>query len=151
MALIGNREADLYRMHVLVKAILEQGDADTAIDLVEKLAASTDDDERVYAAWLRVWFDLDEQDADYRTSRSPRLRCALEEGELLDGYSAGAPRRAPRSSSRSSKRAWDPLRAPGGDSMASRHADGRRTRRRDHRSACLSTSALKYRRIVSSS
>ena len=80
MAPIGNREADLYRVHVLVKAILEQGDADAASDLVEKLAASTDDDERVYAAWLRVWFDLDEQDAGYRTSSSPLG--ALGEGEL---------------------------------------------------------------------
>ena len=72
----GHRETDLYRLHVLVKAVLEQGDPDTAIDLADELSASRDDDERVYAIWLRVWFDLDE-DADYRESASP-----LPEGEL---------------------------------------------------------------------
>jgi hypothetical protein len=56
---VGNREADLYRLHVLVKAVLEQGDAETALELTEGLAASDDDEERVYATWLRVWFDLD--------------------------------------------------------------------------------------------
>jgi hypothetical protein len=57
---IGNREADLYRVHVLVKAVLEQGDAETAVELTGELAASDDDEERVYATWLRVWFELDE-------------------------------------------------------------------------------------------
>lgn len=55
----GNREADLYRTHVLVKALLEQGDAEGALDLYGTLAATKDDDERVYATWLRVWFDLE--------------------------------------------------------------------------------------------
>jgi hypothetical protein len=55
----GNREADLYATHVLVKALLEQGDADGALELYRSLATSQDDDERVYATWLRVWFDLD--------------------------------------------------------------------------------------------
>jgi hypothetical protein len=73
---LGNREADLYRLHVLVKAVLEQGDSDTAVELVESLGSSKDDEERVYATWLRVWFDLDE-DADYRVSASP-----LHEGDL---------------------------------------------------------------------
>ena len=57
---IGNREADLYRVHVLVKAVLEQGDAETAVELTGELAPSEDDEERVYATWLRVWFELDE-------------------------------------------------------------------------------------------
>jgi hypothetical protein len=58
---IGNREADLYRVHVLVKAVLEQGDAEAAVELTGELAASHDDEERVYATWLRVWFELDEE------------------------------------------------------------------------------------------
>jgi hypothetical protein len=60
VAPIGNREADLYRVHVLVKAVLEHGDGDTAVEIVDDLGASDDDDARVYATWLRVWFDLDE-------------------------------------------------------------------------------------------
>jgi hypothetical protein len=56
---VGNREADLYRVHVLVKAVLEQGDGVTAVELATSLGRSADDDERVYATWLRVWFDLD--------------------------------------------------------------------------------------------
>ena len=57
---VGNREADLYRVHVLVKAVLEQGDAETALELAIELTRSDDDEERVYATWLRVWFDLEE-------------------------------------------------------------------------------------------
>jgi hypothetical protein len=56
---VGNREADLYRVHVLVKAVLEQGDGVAAVELAMSLGRSADDDERVYATWLRVWFDLD--------------------------------------------------------------------------------------------
>ena len=55
----GNREADLYRTHVLVKALLEQGDPEGALELYRALAPSQDEDEQVYATWLRVWFDLD--------------------------------------------------------------------------------------------
>jgi hypothetical protein len=55
----GNREADLYRTHVLVKALLEQGDPEGALELYRTLAPSQDEDEGVYATWLRVWFDLD--------------------------------------------------------------------------------------------
>ncbi len=61
---VGNREADLYRVHVLVKAVLAQGDGETAVELVDELGASDDDDTRVYATWLRVWFDLDEDAPD---------------------------------------------------------------------------------------
>jgi hypothetical protein len=59
MSRIGNREADLYCLHVLVKALLEQGDAPGAVELARKLEDSRDDEERVYLVWLRVWFDLD--------------------------------------------------------------------------------------------
>ncbi len=60
----GNREADLYRVHVLVKAVLEQGDGDAAVELAMELGPSDDDEARVYATWLRVWFGLDEDDAE---------------------------------------------------------------------------------------
>jgi hypothetical protein len=56
---IGNREADLYRIHILAKALLEQGDASGALELARRLEASPDDEERLYRVWLRAWFDLD--------------------------------------------------------------------------------------------
>jgi hypothetical protein len=77
MERIGNREGDLYRLHVLVKALLEQADGDGAYELVEALAQSTDEDERVYLAWLRVWFDIDAETAGYRDAWP-----AIPEGEL---------------------------------------------------------------------
>jgi hypothetical protein len=63
---IGNRQADLYRMHVLVKAVLAQGDGDVGLELASELCehAADDDDMRVYATWLRVWFELDVEPAD---------------------------------------------------------------------------------------
>ncbi len=61
---VGNREADLYRVHVLAKAILERGDDETAVELAPLWGESTDDDVRVYATWLRVWFDLDVEPVD---------------------------------------------------------------------------------------
>jgi hypothetical protein len=61
---MGNREADLYRIHVLTKAVLEQGDDDAAVELASGWRQSSDDDMRVYATWLRVWFDLDEESAE---------------------------------------------------------------------------------------
>jgi hypothetical protein len=61
MAPIGNREADLYRLNVLVKAILERGDDEAAESLASELESSRDEEERMYAAWLRVWFELDVQ------------------------------------------------------------------------------------------
>jgi hypothetical protein len=63
VAPVGNREADLYRLHVLVKAVLERGDDDAAVELATALGRSDDDEARVYATWLRVWFDLDEGEA----------------------------------------------------------------------------------------
>jgi hypothetical protein len=56
---LGNREADLYALHVLVKAVLERGDAETAAALEGRLAGTGDEDERLYLLWLRAWFDLD--------------------------------------------------------------------------------------------
>jgi hypothetical protein len=64
LARMGNREADLYRTHVLVKAVLEHGATDAALDLAAELAVSSDPDERLYATWLRAWFDLDAAASD---------------------------------------------------------------------------------------
>jgi hypothetical protein len=60
MPRIGNREADLYAAHVLVKAVLELGAEDVVGELLERIAGSQDEEERLYGVWLRVWFDLDE-------------------------------------------------------------------------------------------
>ncbi len=73
MAPVGHREADLYRNHVLTKAVLEQGDAETGLELARGLARSPDDEERVCATWLRVWFDLDVSGDEWP---------ALDEGDL---------------------------------------------------------------------
>jgi hypothetical protein len=59
---IGNREADLYRVHVLVKAILEQGEPEDAFEIASRLVRSGDDEELIYATWLRVWFELDSEE-----------------------------------------------------------------------------------------
>jgi hypothetical protein len=75
----GNREADLYRTHVLVKALLEQGDAEGALELYRTLGDSKDEDEQVYATWLRVWFELE---------------AASEEGEAWPALSQGQLRMA---------------------------------------------------------
>jgi hypothetical protein len=56
----GHREADLYRTHVLVKALLEQGDPEGALEVYRTLGdPKDDDDQQIYATWLRVWFDLE--------------------------------------------------------------------------------------------
>jgi hypothetical protein len=68
---LGNREADLYRLHVLAKAILEKGDAEAALDLARAIAGSPDDDTRVYATWLRAWFDLDADEAGEAGGEAP--------------------------------------------------------------------------------
>jgi hypothetical protein len=54
-----HQEGERYRVHVLVKALLEQADGLTARNLCEELASHADEELRVYAVWLRVWFDLD--------------------------------------------------------------------------------------------
>jgi len=75
----GNREADLYRTHVLVKALLEQGDAEGALELYRTLEKSTDEDDQVYATWLRVWFELEaaaEEGEDWPALSEGQLRMA---------------------------------------------------------------------------
>src|SRR5579883_2187194 len=56
---VGNREADLYRTHVLVKASLELGDRPAGEALASDLRASRDDEERIYIVWLGAWFGFD--------------------------------------------------------------------------------------------
>ncbi len=77
MPRIGNREADLYRVHVLAKALLERGDASGALDLAQTLEASGDDEERLYRTWLRAWFDLETAAPEDAPPWAP-----LPEGEL---------------------------------------------------------------------
>jgi len=76
---IGHREADLYRTYVLVKALLQQGDADGAVEVAGDLEKSSaaDEEQQLYATWLRVWFDLDAEAAGYRHAWP-----ALPEGQL---------------------------------------------------------------------
>lgn len=63
---VGHREADLYRIHVLVKTVLALGDGEVGWELANELAGADrgkqadDDDVRLYVTWLRVWFDLDQ-------------------------------------------------------------------------------------------
>lgn len=71
---IGNREADLYRTHVLVKAVLEQAAEETATELYAELAKSSDEEERLYAVWLRTWFELE---GDAAGANEGELRLAL--------------------------------------------------------------------------
>jgi hypothetical protein len=75
---IGNREADLYRTHVRVKALLELGDVDGARELADEVRASRDDEERVYSVWMRVWFDLDADDPGHERTVWPPIA----EGDL---------------------------------------------------------------------
>ena len=84
MVLIGHREADLYRTHVLVKALLEQGDAEGAVELIGDLErAGGDDEQLLYATWLRVWFDLDAEAADYRSAWPPLPEAQLRLATLM--------------------------------------------------------------------
>ena len=55
-----NLEAERYRIHVLVKALLEQADGATAHHLAHDLAQNADHEQRVYAVWLKAWFKLDD-------------------------------------------------------------------------------------------
>jgi hypothetical protein len=77
---IGNREADLYRTHVLAKALLERGDAAGALEVLGEFEASPDDEQQVYVVWLRVWFDFDVESAGTDRTWPPlpegRLRLA---------------------------------------------------------------------------
>ena len=83
MARIGNREADLYRTHVLVKALLQQGDPVRALDLVQGLHVSLDEEERIYAVWLRVWFELDSDEHASADGKSSGAKWSpLSDGDL---------------------------------------------------------------------
>jgi hypothetical protein len=78
----GNRAADLYALHVLVKAILERGEEETAIALADELRRSTpggdpDEEERVYAVWLEAWFDLERDPAEAPSDGEIRLAALL--------------------------------------------------------------------------
>jgi hypothetical protein len=75
---IGNREADLYRTHVRVKALLELGDVNGSLELAHELEESRDDEERTYLVWLHVWFDFDAGGSD----ENDRFRRPISEGEL---------------------------------------------------------------------
>jgi len=81
MPRIGNREADLYRIHVLAKALLEHGDAPGALALARELEASSDDEARLYGIWLRTWFDLDTT-ADAAAGDAAKSWTPLSEGPL---------------------------------------------------------------------
>ncbi|MDP9148354.1 MAG: hypothetical protein M3O36_00215 [Myxococcota bacterium] len=98
---LNNREADLYRLHVLVKALLQRGDGEGALQVAQELTASRDEEERIYVVWLRAWFDLDGfgDDASEGTEDAERC-CAGAEGHGDDGAHAGASRRTS---------AWAPL------------------------------------------
>ncbi len=65
--LLATRELDTgagdvtrFRAFVLARAVLEAGDVLTARELAFDFLASPDADVRLYAEWLRVWFDLDD-------------------------------------------------------------------------------------------
>jgi hypothetical protein len=61
---VGHREADRYRAYVLVRAVLERGDDETALVLARELEGSPDEEVALYALWLRAWFELDGDDEE---------------------------------------------------------------------------------------
>jgi hypothetical protein len=69
---LGNREADRYRAHVLVKAVLQQSDTAVAQAVLDEVAASGDEEVRLYGVWLKVWFD----DTEAEKLSEPELRMA---------------------------------------------------------------------------
>jgi hypothetical protein len=79
----GNREADLYRTHVLVKAVLQRGDVERAQTMVPELELSADEDERLYGVWLTVWFEGEgEEGVPYRGQTGPDEGAGIPEGDL---------------------------------------------------------------------
>lgn len=58
MPAFGNLEADRYKTHVLVKAVLQRASEDAA-ELADELSRSKDEEQRIYAVWLRTWFDIE--------------------------------------------------------------------------------------------
>ena len=61
---------------MLARAVLETGDVLTARDLAFDFLAASDPDVRLYAEWLRTWFDLDDP-ALAVASEGERRRAAL--------------------------------------------------------------------------
>jgi hypothetical protein len=94
---IGNAEAERYRAHVHVKALLEQADGDAASALYDELAASKDEEIRVYAVWLRVWFEMDVPSAasDGEVRLALLLARAQGAGELAKKLEADLATRSP--------------------------------------------------------
>ncbi len=106
---IGNREADLYRTQVLVKAILQKGDAEYAQELCGELEKAADVEARLYAVWLVVWFEGSGRRIPTPPTAS-RLPCPARSRLLRKGTCgwrrcSRAPR-APRSSSSGWRRGW---------------------------------------------
>jgi hypothetical protein len=77
---IGNTEADRYKTHVLAKAVLQKGDGELALAEANRIRESKDEDERLYAVWLTVWYDFDqpqgEEPALTPCPTEPELRLA---------------------------------------------------------------------------
>jgi hypothetical protein len=118
---LGNREADLYRVHVLVKAVLEQGDGETAVELATDLGRSVDDESRVYATWLRVWFDLDEDASDAGDDGDGAATAGRPEAREGDAESDSAPGRPwPALSEGDLRMATLAARAHGAESLVSK-------------------------------
>jgi hypothetical protein len=72
----GSGDVSRFRAFVLARAVLEAGDVLTARELAFDFLASPDADIRLYAEWLRVWFDLDDP-ALAVASEGERRRAAL--------------------------------------------------------------------------
>ncbi len=70
-----HHEAERYRLHVLVKALLQQGDEATARTIAEELKGSDDEVLRVYGVWLSTWFEWTHLDAP--TEADTRLALLL--------------------------------------------------------------------------
>ena len=74
---LGHREADRYRTHVLVKAILQKGDAEIAEEVLAQVEKSADEEERLYAVWLSAWYaPEDDEAAQDERFTEPELRLA---------------------------------------------------------------------------
>ena len=96
-------------MHVLVKALLQRGDAVAASEVARKLAVTGDDESRIYLVWLRAWFDLDgfEENADESIEGCESREESASWPPLPEGSSASRrsslAHRVPKSSSTGSK------------------------------------------------
>ncbi len=77
-----NREAERYRVHVLVKALLQQGDEPTARAVAEDLKGTDDAELRVYAVWLGTWFEWTHLDAPSEADMRMALLLARTHGAV---------------------------------------------------------------------